>query len=253
MTSAAISGPAGKGTTGPSGPTLRSQVREQLREQIHRGQWLTGDKLPSEADLMAQHQVSRITVRHALADLEAEGLINRVQGKGSFVAPAAIVQDLSRLQGLAEALSRQGRTVRTEVLSWRSHQPSTEVREALGLRKGQTCMQLHTLRFADDHPLCENYTWIHPEAAQGLAVDALQQADLLTLYETLQGLRVVRATVDIQADLATPAQCARLDLQAPSAILRVERTVYTQADQALHHERSTYHPSAFSYRLNLAR
>lgn len=250
MTSAAISGPAVAAT---AGRTLRSQVREQLRAQIHEGQWLTGDKLPSEADLMAQHQVSRITVRHALADLEAEGLINRVQGKGSFVAPAAIVQDLSRLQGLAEALARQGRTVRTEVLSWRSHQPLADVREALGLRKGQACMQLHTLRFADGHPLSENHTWIHPDAAQGLDIEALQQADLLTLYESRQGLRVVRATVDIQADLATPAQCARLDLQSPSAILRVERTVYTQADQALHHERSTYHPSAFSYRLNLTR
>ena len=188
-----------------------------------------------------------------MADLEAEGLIARVQGKGSFVAPAAIVQDLSRLQGLAEALSRQGRTVRTQVLSWRSHQPSAEVREALGLRKGQACLQLHTLRFADEHPLSENYAWIHPDAAKGLSVEDLQQADLLTLYEGRQGLRVVRATVDIQADLATPAQCERLSLQAPSAILRVERTVYTQADRALHHERSTYHPSAFSYRLNLAR
>ncbi len=233
--------------------TLRSQVRERLREQILGGHWLTGDKLPSEADLMAQYKVSRITVRHALADLEAAGLIARVQGKGSFVAPAAIVQDLSRLQGLAEALSRQGRTVRTEVLSWRSHQPSAEVREALGLRKGQACMQLHSLRYADEHPLSENHAWIHPDAAKGLSVEDLQQADLLTLYEGRQGLRVVRATVDIQADLATPAQCERLALQAPSAILRVERTVYTQADRALHHERSTYHPSAFSYRLNLTR
>lgn len=250
MTSSAIFGP---GDATAAGQTLRSQVRERLREQIHSGQWLTGDKLPSEADLMARHQVSRITVRHALADLESEGLISRVQGKGSFVAPAAIVQDLSRLQGLAEALSRQGRTVRTEVLSWRSHPPLAEVRAALGLRKGQACMQLHTLRFADDHPLCENHTWIHPDAAQGLNVEALQQADLLTLYEARQGLRVVRATVDIQADLATAAQCARLDLPAPSAILRVERTVYTQSDQVLHHERSTYHPNAFSYRLNLAR
>ncbi len=250
MTRAAIFGP-GRGAAGAQ--TLRSQVREGLRAQIHAGHWRTGDKLPSEADLMAEHQVSRITVRNALADLAAEGLISSVQGKGSFVAPAAIVQDLSRLQGLAEALARQGRSVRTEVLSWRPRQPTAEVRQVLGLRPGQACMQLHTLRHADAQPLSENHTWIHPQAAEGLSVEALQQSDLLTLYESRQGLRVVRATVDIQADLATPAQCERLALQPPSAILRVERTVYSQADQALHHERSTYHPSAFSYRLNLAR
>jgi DNA-binding GntR family transcriptional regulator len=55
---------------------------------------------------------------------------------------------------------------------------------------------------------------------------------------------VSRARVDIQADLATPAQCKRLKLPSPSAILRVERTVYTLTDKALHHERSVYHPTA---------
>ena len=73
------------------------------------------------------------------------------------------------------------------------------------------------------------------------------------LYETRLGLRVARATVDIQADLATSAQCTRLQLQAPSAVLQVERTVYTLDDRPLHHERSVYHPRAFSYRLSLQR
>ena len=250
MTNSAISGPE---AAAAAGHTLRSRVRDGLRVHIHGGRWLTGDQLPSESELMAHYQVSRITVRHALADLAAEGLITRVQGKGSFVAPALVVQDLSRLQGLAEALSHQGRQVRTEVLSWKSQRCPADVRAALGLREGQTCMRLHTLRFVDDHPLSDNHTWIHPTASQGLDVEALQQADLLTLYETLLGLRVARATVDIQADLATSEQCARLQLKAPSAMLRVDRTVYTLADQALHHESSIYHPSAFSYRLNLTR
>ena len=245
--------PPGSRPGADSRPTLRSRVRERLRQQIHGGQWLTGDRLPSESELMADHQVSRITVRHALADLAAEGLIDRVQGKGSFVAPAAIVQDLSRLQGLSEALARQGRTVRTQVLSLRPHRPAPAVCEALGLRAGETCLRLHTLRFADDHPLSENHTWIHPDAAQAVDAQALQQADLLTLYESRLGLRVARATADIQADLATSAQCARLKLKAPSAILRVERTVYTLAEKPLHHERSVYHPGAFSYRVSLVR
>lgn len=202
---------------------------------------------------MEQFSVSRITVRHALADLETEGQISRIKGKGSFVAPAAIVQDLDRLQGLTEALARQGRAVNTEVLSWRKARPAAAVSEALGLPRGQSCMLLHTLRFVDDRPLSENHTWINPHVAEGLSVKALQKSDLLTLYEVSKGLRVARATVDIQADLATSAHCARLQLKAPSAILRVERTVYTMVNQVLHHERSVYHPSAFSYRLDLRR
>jgi DNA-binding GntR family transcriptional regulator len=234
-------------------PTLRGQVREWLRRQIHGGRWLTGDQLPSEAELMAQHRVSRITVRHALADLAAEGLIERLQGKGSFVAPATIVQDLSRLQGLSEALSYQGRAVRTEVLSLRPHRPAAAIGQVLGLQGAATCLLLHTVRYADEHPISENHTWIHPAVAPSLKASDLEQADLLTLYESRLGLRLARANVDIQADLATSAQCKRLELKAPSAILRLERTVYSATEQAVHHERSICHPSALSYRLNLAR
>lgn len=233
--------------------TLRAQVRESLRQQIHDGQWRTGDRLPSESELMQTHAVSRITVRHALADLVAEGLIERVHGKGSFVAPGTIRQDLSRLQGLAEALEQQGRSVSTQVLSLRKHSPNAQVRQILNLAPDQTCMLLHTLRFAGEQVLSENHTWIHPHVAQGLSAQAIAHADLLTLYENNQGIRVARAAVNIQAALASQTQCERLQLTPPSAVLQVERTIYTFADQPLHHECSIYHPKTFSYRLSLTR
>lgn len=234
-------------------PTLRHQVRERLRQQIHGGQWRAGDRLPSEAELMHAHSVSRITVRLALGDLAAEGLIARAQGKGSFVAPSAIRQDLSRLQGLAEALESQGRSVRTRILSLRRHRPAASIARALELPPDAACMLLHTLRYVDDQPLSENHTWIRPEVAQGLRETDVMQSDLLTLYERDKGIRLARASVDIQAALANRTQCLRLELAHPAALLRVERTLYTVENQPVHLERSIYHQKAFSYRLTLAR
>lgn len=230
--------------------TLRSRVRESLRSHIHQGQWRLGERLPSETELMQAHAVSRITVRHALADLVSEGLIERIQGKGSYVASGAVHQDLSRLQGLTEALLPQGRRVHTQVLSLQRRNPTATIARHLRLQTSQVCMLLHTLRHVDDQPLSENHTWIRLEATQGWHVSALENVDLLTLYEQTLGLRVVRASIDIQAALATQAQCRRLQLRHPSAVLRVERTVFTFNDQALHHELSVYQPKAFSYRLS---
>src|SRR5690606_37654769 len=116
MTSEANTVPGSTGSAG-NGLTLRAQVREALRAGILRGDWRTHDRLPSENELIERHGVSRITVRQALADLAGDGLIVRVQGKGSFVAPAPVRQELSRLQGLSEALGGQGREVLTRVLS----------------------------------------------------------------------------------------------------------------------------------------
>jgi len=233
--------------------TLRSQVRETLRQSIHAGEWRTGDRLPSENELIQSHGVSRITVRQALADLAAEGMIVRVQGKGSFVSPGTVQQELSRLQGLAEALELQGKTVHTQVLSWRRVPPSAALRTTLALAEDEPCMELQSLRFVDERPLSYNRTWLTCAAAQGVDKAMLETSDLLTLYERLQGIRVASASVDIRAALASPSQANMLGLNLPAAVLQVEKTIYTFDKQPLHHECSVYQPELFSYRTELSR
>lgn len=66
---------------------LYLQIREYITDQIQNKVWLAGDRLPSENDLVTQFKVSRITVKNALSKLIEEGVIFRIQGKGSFVSP----------------------------------------------------------------------------------------------------------------------------------------------------------------------
>jgi GntR family transcriptional regulator len=233
--------------------SLSGQVRESLRKSIHAGEWVTGDRLPSESELLRSHRVSRITVRRALADLAGEGLIVRLQGKGSFVAPGTVRQELSRLQGLTEALRNQGKVVRTQVLQWRRAQPDALTRAILGLPSKSTCMELQTLRFVDEQALSINHIWMVPSVAKGLTTDALMNSDLLTLYESMKGIRLARASVEITSTLASAEQGERLGLKVPAAVLQVQRTVYTFDDQVLHHECSVYNPTMFRYQIELAR
>ncbi len=233
--------------------TLRARLRESLREQIVSGVWKTHEKLPSETELIDQAGVSRITVRQALADLVADGLIVRVQGKGSFVAPAPVRQELSRLQGLSEALAHQGREVRTKVLSLASASLPATAAKALGLGLGTPCTLLRTLRFADGLPLSLNNTWIEPGVGAGIDAAVLTHADLLTLYENAYQLRVARAVVDIRAGMASTEQRRYLKLDETAAVLQVDRTVLTSGDRPLHFETSIYRADAFTYRVELNR
>lgn len=235
------------------GWTLRARVREALRERILRGEWQTHERLPSENQLIDEQGVSRITVRQALADLVADGLIVRVHGKGSFVAPAPVRQELSRLQGLSEALGGQGREVLTRVLSLGQASLPARAAKALGLPPGTPCVELQTLRFSDGQPLSLNSTWIEPTLGASLDKDTLAQTDLLTVYESTLNLRVTRAVVDIGAALANARQRRLLAVEAPAAVLVVERTVFSTGERPVHFEASTYRPDAFSYRLELAR
>ena len=83
---------------------LHLRLRNHLRDEILQGRLAPLAQLPSEAELIARFEVSRITVRHALAALHAEGLITKVQGKGSFVAPPRLSPPQDRLRGLSESL-----------------------------------------------------------------------------------------------------------------------------------------------------
>lgn len=233
--------------------TLRARLRETLRQQIVGGHWKTDDRLPSENELMHSTGMSRITVRQALADLAADGLIVRVQGKGSFVAPAPVRQELSRLQGLSEALAHQGRAVHTRVLFLGASVWPTRVAEAMGTDAGAPCVELRTLRFADGRPLSLNTTWIEQSVGQGIDARMLEGSDLLTLYEAGHPLRVAQALVDIRAALATPEQGQQLQLGTPAAVLHVDRSVFAAAGRPLHFESSVYRADAFTYRMELAR
>ncbi|MBP6813931.1 MAG: GntR family transcriptional regulator, partial [Burkholderiaceae bacterium] len=93
---------AGSGV-GPHTP-LFAQVREHLRRSILEGTLAPGDRLPSESALIDQHGVSRITVRQALADLQSAGLIDTVNGKGSFVTRPDHPTTLGPLVGILETM-----------------------------------------------------------------------------------------------------------------------------------------------------
>ncbi|MFD0711477.1 substrate-binding domain-containing protein [Paenibacillus sp. GCM10027626] len=73
---------------------LYTQIRQYILDQIEQKKWLPGDKIPSENELAERFNVSRITVKNALSKLNEDGLIFRVQGKGSFISPDPLGEPL---------------------------------------------------------------------------------------------------------------------------------------------------------------
>ena len=86
---------------------LYEQVKEQLLAKIDEGTYLPLAQLPSEHELSEQFNVSRITIRQALHRLSQEGVIFKVHGKGTFVSKPKAYQNISQLQGFAEAMSHR--------------------------------------------------------------------------------------------------------------------------------------------------
>lgn len=232
---------------------LHLRLRNHLRDDILQGRLAPLAQLPSEAELIGRFGVSRITVRHALAALHAEGLITKVQGKGSFVAPPRLSQSLDRLRGLSESLTGEGHEVQARLVASSDAPASAAVARRLGLDSGAPVTELLSLRYVDRQPLSLNRLLMAAPLGARLRKADIGRRDVVDLYENDFGLTVGHAEVEISATPAGRLQRKHLGLAEHAPVLQVERLVHDAAGQPLHLETSWYRHDGFSYRVRLER
>ena len=133
-----------------SSSPLYHQLMQRLAEDIERGKYPVGSRIPPEHELEALYKVSRVTVRRALAELTAEGMLERKQGKGTFVSTPRISQDLKSIHSFHDACKQNGFQSGTIVIHVKETEADTADLEELELRKGakvlrKTISQWHIL------------------------------------------------------------------------------------------------------------
>jgi len=239
--------------TQPSPLPLYSQLRERLRELILDGTFPPLAQLPSESELGAQFQLSRITVRQALADLQRENLIFKINGKGAFVAKPKAFQQLSQLEGFAEALGRMGFEVRNRVLSHRTLPAPSMAREKLQLGPDGLATEIRRVRLVNREPISYEVTWLPAAIGERLQDKDLPGRDIFLILENDLALPLGHADLEIGAVVADERLSEALSVAEGSAVLRIERLTHTADGAPLDYEHLYFRGDAFQYRLRLSR
>jgi GntR family transcriptional regulator len=199
------------------------QLREALMAEIVAGRWAAGDRLPSESEICDHFAVSRTTVRQALAELEAERLIRKEKGRGTFInEPRATSWLLQSSYGFFDEAVAKGHRVRSSVLHRGVEPMPTWATDALRLNAGASGVVLKRLRWVDDRLVMYVMNYLIAELA-----DTVLTADLETgsLYRTLQqrsGLGVCGGRRVVEAVAASDDLTNRLETDAGAALLYVE-------------------------------
>lgn len=198
------------------------QVKEVIRERIRSRVWQPNDQLPSEGELCDTFNVSRTVIRQALQDLIHDGLIIRRKGKGSFVAPAKISEQLvQKLTGFYHDMVAQGYHPATQVLKQEVIPAPPKVAANLGIADGTPVIEIVRLRFVEDTPIVLVSSYLPHALCAGLVNDNLSSQSLYDLLEMNHHLYIARGRRVIQAVPApeNEAQLLQIDKGAPLFLL----------------------------------
>ena len=243
-----------QGVFNPSSPVpLYSQIRELLRSRITEGAFGTEGKMPSENDMVKAFGVSRITVRQALNDLQKEGLIFKIHGKGTFAAKPKAVQSLMRLEGFGEAMSASGHETHSRVLGHRVLRPGCHVAARLGVGDKTEVMEIQRIRYLDHNPISLDVTYVPLEIGRRLIKEDLRRRDIFLILENDYGYTLDRAELRMDAMLADAKLAEALAVPEGSPVLRIERLTISTGGQPLDFEYLYYRGDAFQYFMMVGR
>jgi GntR family transcriptional regulator len=199
--------------------SLRHRIAETLREQLLAGELKAGAQLPSEPQLARRLGVSRSELRGAIALLEAEGLLRRAHGSGTFVTDRPLLRnDLSRNFGVSEMIAAAGLKPGTASTHAALELAPADVAAAFDLAPGTSLSVLRRVRTADGKPVVESTDWCRQEALDPSELSALGGG---SVYDALaaQGVVIHHGVATISPTLASADTARRLKVRAGSSLV----------------------------------
>ena len=199
---------------------LYYQLQELLKEQIESGVWEPGERMPSEPELARRYRVSRVVVRQALAILEDDRQVTRVQGRGTFVAQPKLD---TRAGGLARLLAAPREPdVVIEVLEAGASRVERSIRKALDVEAADEVVRLTTAMSVGGTPLAITYSFFRGEEVGWLLDEAEVGRPLphdLVLAD--HGIELARSTMSIETSQCGQFEADRFGIAARSAVFLV--------------------------------
>ena len=232
---------------------LYRQVVELLRAEIHSGRFAPGALLPGEKDLTEHLGLSRITVKRALNELAAQGLVARQRGRGTSVTynPAAPVVSGS-FENLIDSLKLMGLSTSVRLVLVEERPASEAIADLLGVPHGAVVQRAIRVRQIEGESFSHLVTHVPLDVARKFDPSALAFRPLLQLLEEA-GFRCSEAEQWITAVSASPEIARALGIAPGAPLLRTVRVMRDEAGRVVEALEGHYRPDRFQHHMRLTR
>lgn len=208
------------------------RVKRMIAKRIAAGTWNAGDKISSEAELVKELNVSRMTINRALRELTLEGVLTRMQGVGTFVATAKPHAALFEVRNIAEEITERGHRHSADVVLLKTEPAPDEIATTFGLKSGARVFHSVILHRENDLPVQIEDRYVDPRhAADYLAQDFTHQ----TPYVYLTAIAPIsEAEHIIEAVLPSASERKLLKIDAHEPCLQLTRRTWSSGKPVSH-------------------
>lgn len=234
---------------------LYCQLKNILLQELEEGLYPPGDTLPPEMSLVNQYGLSRATVRQAIKELEHEGLISRIQGKGTIVIreKSSLNRGLSQLTSFTEDMKARGYETTTKILAFEEIIAPHRIADSLKIPHDRPVIHINRLRFVNNIPVAINKSYVNlPPDVEMTRDDLSRTISLYTFFE-MKRIPLVESDKTIEAVSANEEQAKLLGVPHGNPLLKVEGVVFTLNHLPLEHHIVISRSDKYKYSLHLLR
>jgi len=200
-------------------------IRNAVAKRIQAGKLKPGDAVNSERELSRIHQVSLMTARHALMELEREGLVERRRGAGTYVALPKI--HFNKLMSFTEQMTTRGLPGSSRLLQATKVASDPEIAARLNLAADTPLLRLERLRLAANEPFALETCFLSANGFPGLARRPLERDSLFAVLQRDYATEIAHADEEIDATAADAKSAALLQVDKGAPLLRMRQLIHS--------------------------
>lgn len=217
---------------------LYYQLKEILKEEIDIGKYKSGEQIPSENELSDMLDISRNTAKQAIAGLVSEGILFRIQGKGTFVAEKKVFKGLTEAFSFSSEFKSNGTNLVTKVIVAEEINESTETLQYLKLKESTELFRIQRLRVLNEVPVALQTSYIPKFFCKNLLSHDLSQNSLFDLLKDHFNLSFSYFTENLSCVKADQYEAELLKVKKQTPLFLLTRKTFTKNDEIIEVARS---------------
>lgn len=230
--------------------TLYYQLKKIMINKINSNEWAVDSKIPTERQLCEIYNVSRITVRQALEEIEREGLLYRKQGKGTFVTAPKLEQRLSKFYSFSEEIAKMGYIPSSKMLVFSIVRADDIVAKYLSIDKDTLVYRIKRLRLSSNEPFAVEISYIPYDMFKDLNENEITSSGLYNTLKQKYYINMDEAVETFEAVLINSEDAKFLKIKTNSPGLLLER--FTNAEgKTIEYCRSIIRGDRYKYKVIL--